>query len=242
MGNWSRLNRNRFAIAPIGIANELVRVAVVCCLSHSSGSKKTYRPIKEWDSNSHRAALKRHQMETLGLGNFRLAVKLPEGEDINEWYAVNVVDFFNQISMLYATISEFCSDTTCPLMCAGPAYKYLWQDNPKSRPVQLSAPNYIGKLMDWIDGLFHDEAIFPSQMDEPFPKNFENVIKTIMKRMFRIYAHVYYHHLDKLKALQVAAHLNTSFKHFVFFANEFNLVPVDQLDPLKDLIQPMLQA
>ena len=30
-------------------------------------------------------------------GNLRLAVMLPEGEDINEWVAVNTVDFFNQV-------------------------------------------------------------------------------------------------------------------------------------------------
>ena len=30
------------------------------------------------------------------VGNLRLAVMLPEGEDINEWVAVNTVDFFNQ--------------------------------------------------------------------------------------------------------------------------------------------------
>ena len=28
----------------------------------------------------------------------RLAVMLPEGEDLNEWLAVNTVDFFNQVS------------------------------------------------------------------------------------------------------------------------------------------------
>lgn len=36
----------------------------------------------------------------LGSGNLRLAVVLPEGEDLNEWLAVNTVDFFNQINMV----------------------------------------------------------------------------------------------------------------------------------------------
>jgi hypothetical protein len=33
---------------------------------------------------------------TLGSGNLREAVRLPPGEDINEWLAVNTVDFFKQ--------------------------------------------------------------------------------------------------------------------------------------------------
>jgi MOB kinase activator 1 len=229
-------------IVSIVLHNELVREPVVCLTSDSSGSKKTFRPIKEWANNPQREALKRYQMETLRLGDFRVAVRLPEGENMNEWYAVNVVDFFNQISMLYSTVSEFCTDTTCPVMCAGPAYKYLWQDTPKAKPIQLSAPAYIGSLMDWIDGLLHDEAIFPSQIDAAFPKNFEATVKTIMKRLFRIYAHLYYHHRDTLKQLQVTPYLNTSFKHFIFFSNEFGLIPADQQDPLKYIIQPMLQG
>jgi hypothetical protein len=53
-------------------------------------------------------------------GNLRLAVTLPEGEDLNEWLAVNTVDFFNQVNMLYGTVTEFCTAQTCPSMSAGP--------------------------------------------------------------------------------------------------------------------------
>lgn len=30
------------------------------------------------------------------------------------------VDFFNQINMLYGTITEFCTESSCPVMSAGP--------------------------------------------------------------------------------------------------------------------------
>lgn len=57
----------------------------------------------------------------------RLAVQLPEGEDLNEWLAVHgasvlccvdhetfmhaslAVDFFNHLNMLYGTVTEFCT-------------------------------------------------------------------------------------------------------------------------------------
>jgi MOB kinase activator 1 len=61
----------------------------------------------------------KHAAATLGSGNLRLAVQLPEGEDIDEWIAVNAVDFFNQINMLYGTITEFCTEERCPIMSAG---------------------------------------------------------------------------------------------------------------------------
>ena len=79
-----------------------------------------------------------HAAATLGSGNLKLAVQLPEGEDMNEWVAVNskcfnfvflrlqiiyyflAVDFFNQINMLYGTITEHCTTESCPVMSAGP--------------------------------------------------------------------------------------------------------------------------
>lgn len=198
--------------------------------------------MKEWASNPKRAELQAQQMHTLGLGNFADAVKLPVGEDINEWYAVNVVNFFNQISMLYTTIIDFCTEQKCPIMSAGPAYKYLWSDKKHPKPVMLSAPEYIGNLMDWIESLFDDNSIFPSTIGDPFPKNFHNIIKDIMKRLFRVYAHCYYHHLENFEQLEVTPHVNTSFKHFIFFALEFKLIPSEQLEPLRDVIDSMVQS
>ncbi|KAI9820640.1 MAG: MOB kinase activator 1B [Pycnora praestabilis] len=60
---------------------------------------------------------------TLGSGSLRKAVKLPEGEDLNEWLAVNVVDFYNQINLLYGSITEFCSPQSCPEMKATDEYE-----------------------------------------------------------------------------------------------------------------------
>lgn len=59
-------------------------------------------------------------------------------------------------------------------------------------------------------------AIF-SLTGVPFPKNFMSVAKTILKRLFRVYAHIYHQHFDSVMQLQEEAHLNTSFKHFIFF-------------------------
>lgn len=43
-------------------------------------------------------------------------MKLPKGEDLNEWLAVCVVDFFNELNLIYGTISEQCTKTSCPKM------------------------------------------------------------------------------------------------------------------------------
>ena len=65
--------------------------------------------------------------------------------------AVNTVDFFNEISLLYGTITEFCTPQTCPTMSAGPQFEYLWADKVKvKKPIKVSAPEYVDLLMSWV--------------------------------------------------------------------------------------------
>ena len=73
----------------------------------------------------------------------------------------------------------------------------------------------------------------------PFPKNFNSIAKTILKRLFRVYAHIYHQHFTEVVQLGEEAHLNTSFKHFIFFVQEFNLIDKRELAPLNELIDKL---
>ena len=56
-----------------------------------SGSRnnKTFKPKKHIPEGTHQYDLMKHAAATLGSGNLRQAVMLPDGEDLNEWVAVN---------------------------------------------------------------------------------------------------------------------------------------------------------
>lgn len=73
----------------------------------------------------------------------------------------------------------------------------------------------------------------------PFPKNFLSIAKTILKRLFRVYAHIYHQHFKEVVQLSEEAHLNTSFKHFIYFVQEFNLIERRELAPLQELIDKL---
>ena len=101
----------------------------------NSRSRNAFKPQKA-NRGTTSWQLKQFAEATLGSGSLRKAVKLPEGEDRDEWLAVNgtrcyqngacsatnhrptVVDFYNQINLLYGSITEFCSPQTCPEMKA----------------------------------------------------------------------------------------------------------------------------
>jgi len=202
-----------------------------------SSKSKTFKPTKDHAKKT-RKDLSMYAQQTLGSGNMKSACQLPDGEELNEWLAVNTVDFFNEISLLYGTVTEFCTTTSCPIMKAGNNYTYLWCDSVKvKKPIQVSAPEYVDLLMSWVETQLNDERIFPLQLGTPFPPNFNNVVKVIFKRLFRVYAHIYHHHFQRIVALGAEAHLNTCFKHFCYFVDEFELMAKTEQEPLKDLIQ-----
>jgi MOB kinase activator 1 len=201
---------------------------------------KPFKNLKNVEKSSKYIQLKQIAQMTLGSGNMSLAVELPSGEDLNEWLAVNAIEFYNEISILYGTLTEFCTKDTCPIMSAGQKFEYLWADGQNVKtPLKVPAPEYIELLMTWVESQFNNETLFPCQLGKfsfikgvPFPKNFLSMIKTIFKRLFRVYAHIYHTHFQVILALGLEYHLNTCFKHFIFFIDEFKLVEEKELAPL----------
>jgi MOB kinase activator 1 len=56
--------------------------------------------------------------------------------------------------------------------------------------------------MTWVQSQLDDETLFPSKIGVPFPKNFLTIAKTILKRLFRVYAHIYHSHFNVVCALR----------------------------------------
>ena len=104
------------------------------------------------------------------------------------------------------------------------------------KPIKCAAPEYVDYLMTWIEQKVNNETIFPSSPDTPFPSNFKNEVKTIFKRLFRVYAHIYYSHFDQVQKLGEEAHLNTAFRHFMLFVWEFRLIKKEEIVPLNSLV------
>ena len=69
--------------------------------------KKTFRPKKKFQPGTMKYSLHKQAQASLNSGiNLRQVVKLPKGEDFNDWLAVHVVDFFNRINLIYGTVCE----------------------------------------------------------------------------------------------------------------------------------------
>eukprot|EP00026_Physarum_polycephalum_P017418 Phypoly_transcript_18638.p1 GENE.Phypoly_transcript_18638~~Phypoly_transcript_18638.p1 ORF type:complete len:191 (+),score=16.83 Phypoly_transcript_18638:114-686(+) len=171
--------------------------------------------------------------------NIKHSVKLPPGEDVNEWIAMNTIEVYNTMNLCYGIVSEFCTAQSCPCMTAGPKVTYFWADQSKGiKPVSLPAPEYIEKVVSWISEQFDNPSIFPEDSSE-FTKNFLPCTTKIWTRMFRIYAHIYHCHWEKVKVLGAVVHINSCFKHFYYFSSEFDLIDPKDMEPMQNIIEKL---
>lgn len=76
------------------------------------------------------------------------------------------------------------------------------------------------------------DTIFSFISGVPFPKNFQQVCKKILSRLFRVFVHVYIHHFDSICNMGAEAHVNTCYKHYYYFISEFSLIDQSELEPL----------
>lgn len=91
-----------------------------------------------------------------------------------------------------------------------------------------------------IQNMLEDEGLFPTKAGKEFPKDFIQLIGRIFGQLFRLFAHIYHHHYDKIISLREEPHLNSLFAHFISFAKEFDLLDKKEIQPLQDLVDAMV--
>ncbi|KAH9380548.1 hypothetical protein HPB48_017342 [Haemaphysalis longicornis] len=95
---------------------------------------------------------------TLGLWNPRLAVMLPEGEDLNKWVAVNMVDVFNEFNNLYGTVTKFCTESSCGIKSACPKH---------TSTTVLTELSELDQLLSMVNFRIQDPVLLALQRTAP---------------------------------------------------------------------------
>eukprot|EP00559_Dactyliosolen_fragilissimus_P002401 CAMPEP_0184864000 /NCGR_PEP_ID=MMETSP0580-20130426/13339_1 /TAXON_ID=1118495 /ORGANISM="Dactyliosolen fragilissimus" /LENGTH=232 /DNA_ID=CAMNT_0027362623 /DNA_START=52 /DNA_END=747 /DNA_ORIENTATION=- len=208
----------------------------------------TFQPLRH-KTGSLRDRLHRYTKRTLGAGgSVTEAVALPPGESCAGWVAVHAVDFYNDISTIWGVMS---SDPYLESFRPGEGFpsgvEYRWSEvsgNDVST-VSVSAPIYIEKVLQWIADQINDVTKFPDNDDDAESlrvfqtPSFAALCGQIYRRLFRVYGIIYSSFFGTLEALGMAPHLNTCFKHFMFFCTEFGLLPDREIEPLEVLVKPI---
>ncbi|EED88017.1 predicted protein [Thalassiosira pseudonana CCMP1335] len=208
----------------------------------------TFQPLRH-RSGTLRDRLHGYTKQTLGAGgSLNDAVTLPPGESCAGWVAVHAIDFYNDVSTIWAVMAEDpYLDSFRPGEGFPSGVEYRWSEGTgrDATTVSVSAPVYIEKVLQWIADQINDETKFPDDDDEAEAlrvfqtPQFAALCGQIFRRLFRVYGIIYSSFFGTLEALQMAPHLNTCFKHFMFFCTEFGLLPEREMEPLEVLVKPI---
>ncbi|XP_064112044.1 MOB kinase activator-like 2 isoform X2 [Macrobrachium nipponense] len=177
------------------------------------------------------AVLERKIPET----DLRQLVELPPGLGYEEWLASHTIDFFQHINLLYGTVIEYCTMSGCPDMTGPTTRQYLWFDE-KGKKTRVAAPQYVDYVMTFTQKTINDESIFPTKFENDFPVSFESIVKKIHRLLFHVLAHLYHSHFREMVLLNLHAHLNCIFAHFILFNERFRLIDEKETEVLKDLV------
>ncbi|GME99958.1 unnamed protein product [Ambrosiozyma monospora] len=169
-------------------------------------------------------------------GSYKAIVQLPKYVEESEWLALNTFEFYTHLNKFYGVISEYVTPDKYPTMNADPKTEYVWV-MPNGRTVSLPANQYIEYALTWISNKLNDQSTFPTKAGMAFPPGLLKDIKGICRQMFRIIAHIYYNHFEKIVHLSLEAHYISFFAHFISFIREFDLVEKQELEPLSALIE-----
>uniref|UniRef100_A0A7S2Y1J3 Mob1/phocein n=1 Tax=Entomoneis paludosa TaxID=265537 RepID=A0A7S2Y1J3_9STRA len=210
----------------------------------------TFQPLLH-RSGTLRERLHSYTKRTLGAGgSINEAVALPPGESCAAWVAVHAIDFYNDVSTIWAVMS---TDPYLASFRPGEGFpsgvEYRWSDDTQQQAVSVSAPVYIDKVLQWIAQQMNDETKFPnsdaSSEDEQVAlrvfqtPQFAALCGQVFRRLFRVYGIIYSSFFGTLEALEMAPHLNSCFKHFMYFCTEFGLLPEREIEPLEVLVRPI---
>lgn len=88
-----------------------------------------------------------------------------------------------------------------------------------------SLPSLSGVTNEWIG------------KSSGFPANYHSDVKSIIKQMFRCYAHLYHCHWDNpFWHINRHLELNSCFVHFITVAMYYDLLPKKDMEPLQGLV------
>ncbi|ORZ36037.1 Mob1/phocein [Catenaria anguillulae PL171] len=139
-----------------------------------------------------------------------LLVSVPVGGDPLVWQYEHLRQFCLELSAFVIALNPECSSTTCPQMKAN-EWQYLCAAH--STPQNCCAFDYIVHTLDGACGLLNNAKFFPSRVT--MSANSVTQFANISRRLYRIFAHAYFHHRDAFNRVEGETALYARFLAFI---------------------------
>jgi MOB kinase activator 1 len=164
---------------------------------------------------------------TIGSAKVQDSVCVPPGIPVDAWIAAQLCTHYQHAVHVVNLMHDICVEETCPRMSAG-HISYFWVDDENPVLQDMCAYQYMRKTVDYMDEKMRDQKLFPVD-GLRFPAQFLPMVKTLCKRMLRMYGHVYLSHKETTIYDRAAGgRLNLYYEHFLYFLREFKLLSTEE--------------
>ncbi|TPX31676.1 hypothetical protein SmJEL517_g05040 [Synchytrium microbalum] len=143
-------------------------------------------------------------------------IQVPDTQDEDTWQYEHLRQTCLELNTLVVMLEPDCTYETCPEMKAD---EWMYLCAAHLTPQSCCAMDYIIHTLDGTTALMNSPKFFPSRisMPEGSTKHFSN----IARRLYRIFAHSYYHHREIFEEFEASTHL---YARFLAFSTRFNLI------------------
>ncbi|KAH6562055.1 hypothetical protein BASA50_009836 [Batrachochytrium salamandrivorans] len=150
---------------------------------------------------------------------------LPAGQDDAVWQYEHLRQICSELNGLFVVLAEECDPLICPDMKAA-EWLYLCAAHPA--PQSCSAIDYIVHTIDGAAALLNNSGMFPSRIT--IPKESTKHMQNIARRLYRIFAHTWYHHKELFVEFEMTTHLYERFldlttKRYPMISEKLVIIP-----------------
>ncbi|CAO3623852.1 unnamed protein product [Cunninghamella echinulata] len=149
--------------------------------------------------------------------DIKYIVELPDSVDKQVWQYEHLRQVCLELNLLVVALEHKCTKEICPEMKAD-GWLYLCAAHPSTQT--CPAIDYIIHTLDGATNLLNNSKYFPSRISIPEPslKHFQS----IARRLYRIFAHAYFHHREIYEFYENETSL---YSRFLLLSRTYNLVP-----------------
>lgn len=124
---------------------------------------------------------------------------LPEGRDPLAWRYEHFRQIVLELGSYVVALQPVCTPDSCQIMSAGD------QEYVLATGESCSAPCYMARQLEHAEAALNNERNFPSRVN--YDERALKSLSSVMRRVYRIFAHAYYAHRDVFEKIEAERHL-----------------------------------
>lgn len=144
----------------------------------------------------------------------------PAEVDEGVWQYEHIRQFILELNLLVVQLLGVCTSASCPKMTANETWLYMCAAHKQTK--ECSAIDYMIHSLDHSTSIIQNSNNFNSRV--AISASSTKHLLSIMRRLYRLFAHTYYHHKEIFAEFESEMHLCA---RFTAFSRRFNMMNKD---------------